>query len=848
LNAQGAVPRGQRQWHPQTIKNICQARYPDALGHEVLLESLYNHIFGITPDLEGRNYWLEQLEAGNLQRNQMIIALINGGWSNEEAQESMARFGNRVQIALDFAEYQRTHGVPLYSKLDESGQGLFRQLGSEVLKGVTSDPSSYETARARLPELVDAFLSAVETPITTMLAEVTLGPGGGEISGDGARVVIPPNALQDYASITLSRVESTEPLLDDLASSKYLVDGLPDAIEQPILLSAPITGTLSGESYLLVEYPCIPSSLQTFNSAVPCQRLIPAQQRDGNLEAFYGMDGYNSQLSSPVSDLKRSEKGLVTDEQLGFGFQIATKRTSMYSRSGNFWLTFPDLGIHNTVPDQLAEALEETLAFLRDRAGIPYSCRDTTNDPIEVQFFPFSDWGRRKADAWGYAVPSLFRSGDMIEINTKNLPSTGALSQSELSQLLATARHEFFHLVQNCYLSFFNLSRSWIAESSSVWIEMELGETGFWPQPLQSPESLRFMVNGLFNPEISKVKNPQDEKSTNEHGYSSSLFLRYLAKSNYGFMGRLWQNINNKGSLPSIFNEAFTDDLSAAWEEFVGGVFYARNWFDRPANWDWYEMVSSMDDPGNYYNIRADTRGIETRNFISHPISAQVLLFQMGSASFAPDEEVGLSIRAKGLVDGVKLELISANGSTLDWMWSDGPTILHPNLQNFLSIQDRFKRAFALLLVDSRNPDSSSAVDIAVDVNVFKVKEKPEIYLDARQVDNNENEFEFDISVNPTKPIIDPLTGYPYNGIATAIFSCGSGLDFDNNRQVFFTDGKPYISDKVRCRYDNVTASYTVKVELEIPFSYGGSIDGSILPFTKTIKAEDDTLVTIIQN
>ncbi|NEV61103.1 DUF4214 domain-containing protein [Thiorhodococcus minor] len=132
---------------------LVQEQYPETLGHSPLITALYQNIFGRDPDDAGREYWLAELAANRVLRNQMIISLINGGWANIEAAEDMARFSNRVEVALEFAAYQSTQGIT-YSSLDEAGQLRLRHAGAEVLSGVTADTATRDAAIASIPGLL----------------------------------------------------------------------------------------------------------------------------------------------------------------------------------------------------------------------------------------------------------------------------------------------------------------------------------------------------------------------------------------------------------------------------------------------------------------------------------------------------------------------------------------------------------------------------------------------------------------------------------------------------------------------------------------------------------------------
>ncbi|EGV31088.1 hypothetical protein ThidrDRAFT_2193 [Thiorhodococcus drewsii AZ1] len=124
---------------------LVQAQYPEALGYGGLIDALYENLFDRAADDAGRSYWLAELESGRIGRNEMIIAMIEGGWVNADAKDDMARFANRVEVSLAFADYQAEHDIR-YAELSSSDQAYLRQIGRELLVGVTEDPVSRNEA------------------------------------------------------------------------------------------------------------------------------------------------------------------------------------------------------------------------------------------------------------------------------------------------------------------------------------------------------------------------------------------------------------------------------------------------------------------------------------------------------------------------------------------------------------------------------------------------------------------------------------------------------------------------------------------------------------------------------
>lgn len=149
------------QWTPETVAQsffdqpLVQLVYPPDQGFGPFIDALYRNIFGRGADIRGYDYWLEQLESGQISRNQMVIAMINGGWGNPspDALSDMQRFGYRIEVALAFARYQANNDI-VYNQLSTEDQQYLREVGRDILLGITTDESTRDAAIDSIPMLL----------------------------------------------------------------------------------------------------------------------------------------------------------------------------------------------------------------------------------------------------------------------------------------------------------------------------------------------------------------------------------------------------------------------------------------------------------------------------------------------------------------------------------------------------------------------------------------------------------------------------------------------------------------------------------------------------------------------
>jgi hypothetical protein len=153
------------QWTPTTVAQsffdqpLVQAVYPPEQDFGPFIDALYRNLFGRGADQQGYEYWLQQLENGQIARQHMIIAMINGGWDNPspDALSDMQRFGYRIEVALAFADYQAEHGI-VYSQLSAEQQQMLRQVGRDILLAVTTDASTRDAVIATIPTILEPLI------------------------------------------------------------------------------------------------------------------------------------------------------------------------------------------------------------------------------------------------------------------------------------------------------------------------------------------------------------------------------------------------------------------------------------------------------------------------------------------------------------------------------------------------------------------------------------------------------------------------------------------------------------------------------------------------------------------
>ena len=80
-----------------------RAAYPDADDAAALVDAAYANLLERAPDAEGRAYWIEQLELGNVERGGFMLDLISGTRGEGGSQADVRTVEDKADIGLYFA-------------------------------------------------------------------------------------------------------------------------------------------------------------------------------------------------------------------------------------------------------------------------------------------------------------------------------------------------------------------------------------------------------------------------------------------------------------------------------------------------------------------------------------------------------------------------------------------------------------------------------------------------------------------------------------------------------------------------------------------------------------------------
>lgn len=151
---------------PETQALYDTSNSPEAKAYFV--NAVYANLFNREPDIAGLNYWVGELDSGNISSNAFILAVMNGALNDDAVILS-----NKTTVGLEYSE-----------------MGLSDlQYAKEVIAGIDNTPESVDDAISRIaslmPDVSTDFIDGIYTAYYT-----------GNLSGMIEFALLPDNTIQ----------------------------------------------------------------------------------------------------------------------------------------------------------------------------------------------------------------------------------------------------------------------------------------------------------------------------------------------------------------------------------------------------------------------------------------------------------------------------------------------------------------------------------------------------------------------------------------------------------------------------------------------------------------------------
>jgi hypothetical protein len=124
---------------PETV-----AAYPSSMATRTFVTTVYNNVLSRAPDTDGLNYWVREIDTGNISKDVFLLAIINGAKASTGSAIDRATLANKVTVGEYFAFDKGINNATW---------------GIDVMDSVTSVASTVTAANA----LTDSYSAAIAT-------------------------------------------------------------------------------------------------------------------------------------------------------------------------------------------------------------------------------------------------------------------------------------------------------------------------------------------------------------------------------------------------------------------------------------------------------------------------------------------------------------------------------------------------------------------------------------------------------------------------------------------------------------------------------------------------------------
>ncbi len=118
-------------FHQEETKRV----YPKSSNLTFFINSIYKNVLNREADKDGLEYWIKEIESGNIERENMIISLLNGAIGDD-----IKTLYNKIEIAKYFAVEKRLNDV---------------EVATLIMKMITDKNSSVDFAKKRIDEIIE---------------------------------------------------------------------------------------------------------------------------------------------------------------------------------------------------------------------------------------------------------------------------------------------------------------------------------------------------------------------------------------------------------------------------------------------------------------------------------------------------------------------------------------------------------------------------------------------------------------------------------------------------------------------------------------------------------------------
>ena len=513
----------------------------------------------------------------------------------------------------------------------------------------TSDIVGFQMNGSDDGMLLDA-LPADNSGITVneLLTSATIDGQGGTLAAGGFSLTIPAGTFNTAVELKLYKTEAHASFAQGVITDSFRVTGLPDSFPETLLPDLQPTGTLSGESFIVVGEEVLISSQITPTMAY---HLLPADSNSGMLASLPRTAAADTQFSAGDAQLRTNSPDTSTTLDFfgitGWATYNANENLRTNGSQSHFLIRYPTYWVSRADLNPLFQYLEEAYSTY-ENMGFSYGGR--TSWPITVTVMNLA------ADTYGLFCKSIWGNNSAtMQFNQNKLGS--------LTVLRNTAGHEFFHFIQYLYDSRNNYSRGhdtafsislhWLNEATAVWAEEK-----FTSLPEYVPSIRNRCETAPFNGMEAGTKG--NIVDAGEHGYGMSAFIKYLV-SIYGetIVRDIYLKILDQQHPVRAIELAINPNyLFMAWEPFLR-EYVQGNIYNVP-------KAAFLNATSGIFRIRSNTDVSKTFTETYPDLSAKLFTIGLNYPDISPAKAINFTIDQD--VCDITLFKVKSYGTLIEYM------------------------------------------------------------------------------------------------------------------------------------------------------------------------------------
>jgi hypothetical protein len=423
-----------------------------------------------------------------------------------------------------------------------------------------------------------------------LLIAKEIDKNGGSISIDQISIEIPQGAINEPTNIEIFEGIGDNNFLQYTNSKLYQLRGLPEYLENPIILKIECEKKMKGDPLIALGELMFTSDTDSMDFAYVAH---DAEYVDNKLIIEY--KGSLGKLKS--MDMAASG----TDNVINFIALNSYKK--VMTEQGHFELCFPIL--YEKQAKNLGKSFENAFSICKDM-GFKYPHRTW---PVSVTLMSFAS---TNPGTYYYCLDQNTTDQQLISKINKGRFTINIKQLNDMDLMEVVAIHEFLHLVQNLYefsSPYVVPEQVWLKEATSVWIQHKMvGEPGYVPSQLKN--RYKHVSWGLNYSDLNI--------SHTQMGYAFSCFIEDIAQiEGEKAIVEIFEEIQ-RGTLPAngvnpvdavraVIDRPLKNYLHGVLSSYVGGDFFGNEISSLLLNdRTTYLKLLTIDQKNNTHQLTAD--------------------------------------------------------------------------------------------------------------------------------------------------------------------------------------------------------------------------------------------------